>query len=268
MWELDHKEGRVTKIWCFQTVMLGKTLESPLDCKKVKPVNPKGNQSWIFIGRTYAKAESPILWPSEVKSWLIRIDSTYWRKQMLGKIEGKRKRGWQNMRCLDSIQLNGHEFEQTPGDREGQGSLAYCSPWGHKESDTTFRLNNKFHQICFGVLKVTWWGHAILRLGTKVVINVPGTHQGSFLPAVVYKQQKDKAGPAPLIGRLKLWSQISLEEQKLFQCLSLIFSVPLHCVQQNQSKKSARIIPDNKITNNYRTSCIPYVWVHTYIWRD
>ena len=73
--------------------------------------------------------------------------------------------------------------------------------------------------------------------------------------------KEDKAGPAPLIGRLKLWSQISLEEQKLFQCLSLIFSVPLHCVQQNQSKKSARIIPNNKITNNYRTSCIPYVWI-------
>ena len=137
MWELDHKDGWAPKNWCFWIVVLEQTLESPLDCKKIKPVNPKGNQPLIFIGRTVAKAESPILWPSEVKSWLIRIDSTYWRKQMLGKIEGKRKRGWQNMRCLDSIQLNGHESEQTPGDREGERDLACWSPWSRKESDTT-----------------------------------------------------------------------------------------------------------------------------------
>ena len=84
MWELDHKEGWAPKNWCFQTVLLKKTLESPLDCKQIKPVNPKGNQSWIFIGRTDAEAEVPILWPPDPKSQLILL---------LGKIEGKRRRG-------------------------------------------------------------------------------------------------------------------------------------------------------------------------------
>ena len=74
MWELDHKEGSVPKNWCFWTVVLGKTLESPLDCKEIKPVNPKGDQPWIFIGRTDAEAETPILWPPDVKSLLIRED--------------------------------------------------------------------------------------------------------------------------------------------------------------------------------------------------
>ena len=84
MWELDHKEGLALKNWCFWTVVLEKTLESPLNCKEIKPVNPKGNQSWIFIGRTDAKAETPILWPPDVKSWLTRKDSDAgkeWRQE-------------------------------------------------------------------------------------------------------------------------------------------------------------------------------------------
>ena len=107
MWDLDHKEGWVLKNWCFWTVAQEKTLESPLDCKEIKPVNPKGNQPWIFIGRTDAEAESPILWSPDAKSQLIEKDL------ILGKIEGKRRRGQQRMRWLDSItdQLNGHEFE-------------------------------------------------------------------------------------------------------------------------------------------------------------
>ena len=75
MWELDHKEDWVPKNWCFQIVVLERTLESPLDCKEIKPVNPKGNQSWIFIERTDAEAEAPILWPPDVKSWIIEIDT-------------------------------------------------------------------------------------------------------------------------------------------------------------------------------------------------
>ena len=97
MWELDHKEGRVLKNWCFQTVMLEKTLEGPLDCKEIKPVHLKGGQPWTFIERTVAKAETPILWPPDAKHWLM------WKTLMLGKIEGKRRRGWQRMRWLDSI---------------------------------------------------------------------------------------------------------------------------------------------------------------------
>ena len=96
MWELDRKESWALKNWCFWTMVLEKTLESPLDCKEIKPVNPKGNQSWMFIGRTDAEAEAPILWPPDAKNWLRKT-------LMLGKIEGGRRRGWQRMRWLDGI---------------------------------------------------------------------------------------------------------------------------------------------------------------------
>ena len=130
MWELDHKEGRAPKNWCFWTVMLEKTLESPLDCKETKPVNPKENQLWILIGRI--DAEAPILWPPEEKSHLIG------KAPDAGKDWGQEEKrvkmdemvGWHH-------RLNGHEFEQTLGDGEGQRSLACCSPWGCKESDMT-----------------------------------------------------------------------------------------------------------------------------------
>ena len=97
MWGLDHKEGWVPKNWCFWTVVLEKTLESPLDCKEIQPVIPKGNQYWIFIGRTDAEAETPIVWPPDAKS-----DSLE-KTLMLGKIEGRRRRGWQRMSWLDDI---------------------------------------------------------------------------------------------------------------------------------------------------------------------
>ena len=97
MWELDYKESWVPKNWCFWTVVLEKTLESPLDCKEIQPVHPKGNQSWIFIGRTDVEAETPILWPPDVKSWLIG------KTLMLGKIKGRKRRWWQRMRWLDGI---------------------------------------------------------------------------------------------------------------------------------------------------------------------
>ena len=97
MWELDYKESWVPKNWYFWTVVLEKTLESPLDSKEIQPVHPKGNQSWIFIGRTVAEAETPILWPPDVKN------DSLGKTLMLGKIEGRRRRGWQRMRWLDSI---------------------------------------------------------------------------------------------------------------------------------------------------------------------
>ena len=97
MWELDHKEIWALKNWCFRTVVLEKTLDSPLDCKEIKPVNPKGNQSWIFIGKTNTEAETPIFWPL-----MERTDSLE-KTLMLGKIEGRRRRGWQRMRWLDGI---------------------------------------------------------------------------------------------------------------------------------------------------------------------
>ena len=124
MWELSHKESWALKNWCFWSVVLEKTLESPLDYKEIKPVHPKGNQSWVFIGSTDAEAETPVLWSPAVKNWLIGQDL------MLGKIEGKR-RGWQRMRWLED-KLNGREFEQGLRVGDGQGSLACCSPWGFR----------------------------------------------------------------------------------------------------------------------------------------
>ena len=135
MWELDSKKGWVLKNWCFQTVVLEKTLESSLDCKVIKPVNPKRNKPWIFTGRIDAKAEALILWSSDAKSQLIGKDpdpGNDW-KQEKGMIEDMV--GWYH-------QLSGCEFEQTLGDGEGLVSLACCNPWGHKESDTTEQLNN------------------------------------------------------------------------------------------------------------------------------
>ena len=131
MWELDHKEGWALKNWCLQTVMLEKTLESPLDTKEIKTVNPKGNQCWIFIGRT--DAEAPILWPSELIGKDLEVGKD-WGQEEKWATEDELV-GWHHW-------LNGHEFEQTLGDNEGQGNLACCSPWGHKWSDMTERLNN------------------------------------------------------------------------------------------------------------------------------
>ena len=135
MWELDYKVNWEPKNWCFWTVALEKTLESPLDCKEIQPVHPKGDQSWVFIGRTDVEAETPILWPPDTKSWLILKDPD------AGKDWGQEKGmpedemvGWHH--CL-----NGRGFEWTPGVGDGQGGLACCGSWGRKESDMTERLN-------------------------------------------------------------------------------------------------------------------------------
>ena len=98
MWKLDYKEGWTLKNWCFWTVVLEKTPEIPFDCKEIQPVHPKGNQPWIFIGRTDVEAKTPILWPPDVKNWLSLVTTL-----MLGKIECGRRRGWQRMWWLDGI---------------------------------------------------------------------------------------------------------------------------------------------------------------------
>ena len=132
MWELDHKEGWALKNWCFWIVMLEKTLESLLDCKEIRPVNPKGNQSWIFIGST--DAEAPILWPPGLigKDLNARKDS---RQKEKGTAEKEMVK--------EPHQLNGHESEQTPGDSRRQRSMACCSPRGRKESNTAWCVNNR-----------------------------------------------------------------------------------------------------------------------------
>ena len=136
MWELDHKQGWVPKNVCFWTVMLEKTLESPLDCKEIQPVHPKGDQSWVFTGTTDVEAETPILWPPDAKSWLI------WKDPDAGKDWGQKEKGTtEDERVGWHHRLNGHEFKQAPGNGGGQRNLACCSPWGRKESDTTEWLN-------------------------------------------------------------------------------------------------------------------------------
>ena len=142
MWELDHKGA--PKNPCFQTVVLKKTFESPLDFKETKTVNPKGNQLWLFIQHQYmyAEAEAPVLWSPDVKGWLIGKDPN------AGKDWGQEEKGAaEDEMVRQHHRLNEHEFEQTLGDGEGQKSLAYCSPWGLKESDMTSWLNNNKYEF-------------------------------------------------------------------------------------------------------------------------
>ena len=124
------------KNWCFWTMVLEKTLETPLNSKEIKPVNPKGNQSWIFIGRTDAEAETPLLWPPDVKNWLFLKDPDAgkdWGWEDKGMTEDEMV-GWHHW-------VNGHESDQAPGVGDGQGGLVCCGSWDHKESDMTEQLN-------------------------------------------------------------------------------------------------------------------------------
>ena len=132
MWELDYKESWAPKNWCFWTVVLEKTLESPLDCKEIQPVHPKGDQSWVFVGRTDFEAETPILWSPDTKSWHIGKDPDAgrdWRQEEKRTTEDEMA-GWHH-------RLDGHEFGWPAGVSDGQEGLACCGSWGHKESDTT-----------------------------------------------------------------------------------------------------------------------------------
>ena len=135
MWELDREESWAPKSWCFWTVVLEKSLESPLDCKEIQQVHSKGDQSWVFFGRTDAKAETPVLWPLHAKSWLIGKDSDagrYWGQEK-GTTEDEMA-GWHHW-------LDGSEFEWTLGVGDGQGGLACCNSWDRKELDMTEWLN-------------------------------------------------------------------------------------------------------------------------------
>ena len=137
---MDYKESWVQKNWCFWTVELEKTLESPLDCKEIQP---KRDQSWVFIGRTDADEETPIPWPPDEKNWLIGKDPEAgkdWRQEEKGMTENEMV-GWRH-------RLNAHEFEQALGVGDRQGSLVCCCPWGHKESETTELNWSDFKTYC------------------------------------------------------------------------------------------------------------------------
>ena len=136
MWELDYKESWVPMNWCSWTVVLEKTLESPLDCKEIQPVHPKRDQSWVFIGGTDVEAETPILWPPDEKSWLI------WKDPDAGRDWGQEEKGTAEDEMVGwHHRLNGNEFGWTPGVGDGQGGLGCYSSWGQKDSNTTEWLN-------------------------------------------------------------------------------------------------------------------------------
>ena len=139
MRELDHKECWALKNWCFWTVVLEKALESPLEFKEIKPVNPKGTQSWIFIGRIDAEADTPKLWLPDAKSQLIGKDPDAEEDW------GEEKGVTEDEMVVWHQWLNGHEFDQSQGDSEGQGGLACCSSWGGKKWDMAYWLNNNNH---------------------------------------------------------------------------------------------------------------------------
>ena len=181
MWKLYYKESWALKNWCFLTVVLEKTLGSPLDSKEIQPVHPKRNQSWKFIGRTDVESETPILWPPDAKNWLIRKDPDAgkdWRWEKKGTTWDEMV-GWPH-------RLDGREFEQAPGVGDRQGGPVCCSPQGRKESDTTELLNwtehskvwlyqnlfnyivTEVHSSCSYFFKL-WW---IKLLSTGFFVNV------------------------------------------------------------------------------------------------
>ena len=136
MWELGYKKSWALKNWCFWTVVLEKTLESPWVCKEIQPLHPKGDQCWVFIGSTDVEAETPIVWPPDGKNWF------FWENPDAGKDWVQEEKGMtEDEMARWHHRLNGHGFGWTPGVGDGQGGLACCSSWGHKESDMTEWLN-------------------------------------------------------------------------------------------------------------------------------
>ena len=217
MWELDCEESWVLKNWCLWTVVWEMTLESPLDCKEIQPIHPKGDQSWVFIGRTDAEAETPILSLPHVKGWLIGKDPDVgedWRWEEKGTTENEMV-GWHH-------RLNGHEFGWTLGVGNGQGGLACCSPWGCKESDTTERLN-------WTELKQIWTKIRSSKHIRPLLDIVKNTYACSFLLLILPLILSSL--PSPLNGKLLLlpsdiWRNPSTLSLSIYCSLSPINSPP------------------------------------------
>ena len=174
MWELDYKKCWVQKNWCFWTVVLVKTLQSPLNCKAIQLVNPKGNQSWIFIGRIDTEAETPVF--GHLMQWTISLEKTL----IPGKTEGRRRRGQQKMRWLDGISDSmDMSLSKLQDLLMGQGGLACCSPSGHKQSDMTERLNwTELNKVIKGYMMMSnnyifvKWNKSLAWLICKVIFQM------------------------------------------------------------------------------------------------
>ena len=190
MWEFDNKNGCMLKNWCFWTVVLERTLENPLGCKEIKPVNPKGNQLWIFIGRTNAEAEAPVIWSPDAKNWLTGKDPDAgkdWEQEEKGMTEDEMvgRHHW----------LNRHEFEQTLGDGEGQGSLMCYSPGGHNKSYVTKWLNK--------LLKLNYWIILVWTSGRKETYLILGGYWDGHALTKPLLQVPENAGKG--IEQVRLW---------------------------------------------------------------
>ena len=190
LWELDREEGRTPKILYLRNVVLEKTPESSLNSEEIKPANLNGDQPWIFTRRTDAEAEAPVFWSSDVNRWLIG---------KLGRVESRR-RGHQRMRWLDGIiQCKEHELEQTLVDGEEHGSLVCCSPWGHKELDTTGWLNNNVNSVCVCV----WKKKKVKSLSCVKLFVTPWTVAYQVPPSMGFSRQEYWSGlPFPSPGDL------------------------------------------------------------------
>ena len=203
MLELDHKEGWVPKNWCFQTVVLEKTLENPLDCKEIKAVNPKGNQLWIFIGRTDIEAEAPVLWPPDVKSRLTGKDpdaGNVWRQ--------REKRAAEDEMVQWHHRINGHEFEQTLGDSEGQGSLSCCRPRAPRVGNNLASNNSILEEL--PKWKKRWEKVLIVKIRNKVSLLANAM-------TVYIENSKGKAKECSNYGTIALISHTSEVMLKILQ---------------------------------------------------
>jgi len=172
MWELDCEESWAPKNWCFWTVVLEKTLASPLDCKEIQPVHSEGDQPWNFFGRNDAKAETLVLWPPHAKSWLIGKDSDArrdWGQEEKGTTEDEMA-GWHH-------RLNGRESEWTPGVGDGQGGLECCGSRGRKESHMTERLNWTELNWIFHCVYVQQLSYAFICWWTSGLLPCPGYYK-------------------------------------------------------------------------------------------
>ena len=232
MWELYCEEGWVLKNWCFWTVVLEKTLESPLDCKEIQPIHSEGDQLWDFFGRNDAKAETLVLWPPHAKSWLIGKDSDFgrdWGQEKKGTTEDEMA-GWHHW-------LNGRESEWTPGVDDGQGGLACCDSWGRKESDMTERVNwtdrqkssfSRTNVVFISIWKP--WGLRQLCFLSKGLFNEPDKAMAPHSSTLAWKiPWTEEPGRLQSVGLLRVGHDWATSFHFSFSCIGEGNGNPLQC---------------------------------------